>query len=152
PPWVVAAMDRMDNEKNMNYGGYFKRAVDWWIVFERSHGWVTSTKGLPTDNRPAEVANWLRIDRRNLNKLPAIANEEQYAVQWQQWWRTLQPDWRSVDNEDRLEQIGEGDWGHLDHPGKNGVLMALLSLMWWRDIATSKTLTDWYHAAKDLAW
>ncbi|KAI0663684.1 hypothetical protein C8Q70DRAFT_906185 [Cubamyces menziesii] len=152
PSWVVEAMDRMDNEKNVNYGGYFKRAVDWWVVFERSRGWVTSTKGLPTDERPAEVANWLRIDRRNLKKIPTIADETQYAAQWRAWWKALQPDWRSFDADNRLEQVGSGEWGVLDHPGKNGVLMTLLSLMWWRDIATSQTLHDWHHAARDVAW
>ena len=98
------------------------------------------------------MANWLRIDRRNLKKIPTIADETQYAAQWRAWWKALQPDWRSFDADNRLEQVGSGEWGVLDHPGKNGVLMTLLSLMWWRDIATSQTLHDWHHAARDVAW
>lgn len=87
-----------------------------------------------------------------MKKIPAIQDENQYATQWRNWWEALQPDWRTFDEDGRLEQVGSGEWGALDHPGKNGVLMVLLSLMWWQDIATSQTLHDWNHAARDVAW
>ena len=47
---------------------------------------------------------------------------------------------------------GSRDWSKLECPGKNGLLIVLLSLVWWREIATATTLEDWHAAAADVGW
>lgn len=39
----------------------------------------------------------------------------------------------------------------MDHPGKNGMFIALLSLMWWKEIATSTT-EKCQEAVLDISW
>lgn len=106
-------------------------------------------KGLPTNGRPEEVAEWLRFGRK-LGKNPAITDEEAYAQRWCVWWASLQPDWR-CDATGKCVRAGEGPWGILDHPGKNGMFIALLSLMWWKEVATSTT-EKCHEAIRDVSW
>ncbi|OSC99713.1 hypothetical protein PYCCODRAFT_1372698 [Trametes coccinea BRFM310] len=149
PEWVQGAMERM---LAGDYGDVFKRAVMWWAEFERRHLWTTASKNLPTDQRPKEIGNWLRLDRRKLSRTPAINDEAAYAKQWQCWWRKLQPDWREYDDLGHPVFGGEGSWGSLHQPGKNGILMVLLSLMWWKEIASPLTADEWQNAASDVLW
>ncbi|KAJ2965567.1 hypothetical protein NUW54_g14076 [Trametes sanguinea] len=128
------------------------RAAEWWTVLERSYSWQTSAKGLPTKNRPSQVAEWMRVHRRELTRHPAINDEVEYAQQWQQWWAGMQPEWRVLNADGWPVQDGIGSWESLTNPGKNGLLVVLLSLMWWRTVATSATMDSWTSAAADVAW
>ncbi|KAI0653949.1 hypothetical protein C8Q70DRAFT_897611, partial [Cubamyces menziesii] len=149
PAWIREAFDVME-AKGM--GDDFTRAVEWWTVIERQYGWRTSSKGLGTEHRPPEVSHWLRVLRRNLQRTPAIACETQYRTAWWCWWSGLQPSWRTQDGAERPVMAGEGPWHQLESPGKNGLVIVLLSLMWWREVATDSTLPDWHAAAADVRW
>ncbi|KAI0350002.1 hypothetical protein OH77DRAFT_1431488 [Trametes cingulata] len=101
------------------------------------------------ESRPAEVAEWLRFGRK-LDKNLHIADEASYAHLWVTWWTLLQPDWRK-DEHGGLIRAGQGPWGWLDHPGKNGLFIALLSLMWWKEVADC-TSAEWQEAVTDIGW
>ncbi|EIW53636.1 uncharacterized protein TRAVEDRAFT_94269, partial [Trametes versicolor FP-101664 SS1] len=149
PAWVRESFNHLEGR---GYGPEFMRAVEWWTVLERTYGWETSTKGLGTDRRPSEVGHWLRVLRRNLAKPPQIKKESQYAMLWWEWWAGLQPAWRECDDRGIPVIGGSGDWNALRAPGKNGLLIVLLSLAWWREAATNATMQRWTAALADVAW
>ena len=111
-------------------------------------------RGYGTTNRPAAIGNWFRIDRRKLTKSPEMPPEEEYAESWWKWWTGIQPDWRIRDEDGaRPSTDGEpGPWDDLERPGNNGMLVILLSLMWWHEIATEATFNDWTEAIRDVVW
>ena len=113
---------------------------------------MIQSKGLSAANRPEAVSHWLRVLRRDLAKSPSIQDEVGYAKQWWTWWSGLQPEWRGRDNHGRPMMSGDGAWDCLNKPGVNGMLIVLLSLSWWREIATTLTLDSWNAAAADVAW
>ncbi|KAH9855410.1 hypothetical protein C2E23DRAFT_701563, partial [Lenzites betulinus] len=149
PDWLRAAFDYMEAKR---LGDDFRRALEWWSVVERAYEFETSAKGLPTDHRPPEVQHWLRVNRRVLEKPPVIKNEEAYCSSWWLWWSTMQPEWRERDARGRPIAGGSGDWEVLNNPGKNGFLIILLTLVWWRDCASASTLGDWSAAVNDVSW
>ncbi|KAH9845987.1 hypothetical protein C2E23DRAFT_745137 [Lenzites betulinus] len=149
PKWVREAFDYLESKE---YGQMFMRVAEWWVILEHTYKWETSTKGLGTEQRPAEVAHWLRVLRRRFDRSPAIKDDVAYATQWWKWWTQLQPEWRQVDADGRAVIGGEGDWDVLKSPGKNGVLIVLLSLVWWREVATEHTVHLWTSAVADVGW
>ncbi|TFK79716.1 hypothetical protein K466DRAFT_605927 [Polyporus arcularius HHB13444] len=46
---------------------------------------------------------------------------------------------------------GEGDWQNLMVPGQNGLMMVILSLVWWKEVAET-TQAAWEAAVKDVSW
>lgn len=167
PGWLREAFDFMEGKR---LGSQFMCAIEWWTVLERAHKFETSVrlhdslssvlptdqhvsqaKGLGTDHRPPEVHHWLRVQRRNLHKPPNINDEHRYGASWWQWWASLQPDWRPRDEDGRPILGGSGDWEVLTRPGRNGLLIVLLSLVWWHDAAES-TRSEWEAAVKDVSW
>ena len=96
----------------------------------------------------------MRFDRRDLKKIPKnLGSEEEYSEAWAQWWAGLQPDWRPRDEDGSIRSgEGEGPWDDLVVPGSNGMFIVLLSLSWWKHIATEKTLLSWNNAVQDVNW
>ncbi|RDX40321.1 hypothetical protein OH76DRAFT_1459537 [Lentinus brumalis] len=149
PEWMRQSFDFLEAKQ---LGDDFMRALEWWTVIERSYNWESSGKGLSPAHRPEEVAHWLKVLRRNIAKSPVIKDEVSYAEKWWKWWAGLQPSWRIRDAQLRPVIGGEGDWEALKKPGKNGLLMVLLSLAWWSDAATAATRSQWDIAVKDVSW
>ncbi len=94
----------------------------------------------------------MRNQRRRYDKTPPIKDEPSYAELWWLWWSGLQPEWREKDEHDRPIIGGEGSWDCLERPGQNGLLLVLMSLAWWGEVASPTTKTDWIAAVKDVAW
>ena len=110
-------------------------------------------KGYATTHRPQAIGNWFRLDRRNLSRSPKMPPEVEYAELWWKWWAGLQPDWRVCNSQGRpLTKVGSGDWEVLVRPGNNGMLVVLLSLVWWREVASDVTLSCWNEAVCDVSW
>ncbi|TFK85716.1 hypothetical protein K466DRAFT_438882, partial [Polyporus arcularius HHB13444] len=150
PAWLREAFDFLIEK---DYGPMFKRAVQWWTVLERAYGLESAKKGLGTAGRPEEVGNWMRLDRRKLQKIPAMKCTKTYVEGWWSWWTQLQPSWRQHDLEGHpiLDGTIAGAWGKdLCRPGNNGVLLLLLSLVWWKEAASD--IGRWDLAVHDVAW
>ncbi|OJT12471.1 hypothetical protein TRAPUB_10979 [Trametes pubescens] len=149
PDWLREAFDFMEGKQ---LGDDFTRALEWWSVVERTYDFETSAKGLPTEHRPPEVQHWLRVNRRVLKKPPVIKNEDTYCSAWWRWWSAMQPEWRVRDSHGRPVAGGHGDWEVLKKPGKNGFLIVLLTLVWWRECASVSTMADCSAAISDVSW
>ncbi len=94
----------------------------------------------------------MRVLRRDLKKPPEIADEAEYCRLWWLWWGGLQPEWRLRDSSGRPVPGGNGDWDVLKNPGKNGLMMVLLSLSWWHGVLSSATRMEWQAAVIDVSW
>ncbi|KAI9056571.1 hypothetical protein FKP32DRAFT_1585928 [Trametes sanguinea] len=129
PAWLREAYDHMESKQ---LGSDFAHALEWWTVLERGYNFETSARGLPSKHRPPQVADWMRINRRDLEKPPII------------------PD--IGDSAGRPQIGGIGDWDCLENPGKNGILIVLLSLVWWRQQSTAASAHDWEAAVRDVGW
>ncbi|EIW56589.1 uncharacterized protein TRAVEDRAFT_81082, partial [Trametes versicolor FP-101664 SS1] len=150
PDWLRAGFDHMESKQ---LGKPFVRALEWWTVLERAYDFATSVScGLSAKGRPSEVGDWLRIQRRELDKFPIIKNESAYMTSWWKWWSGIQPEWRRQAGQGRPAIGGDGDWECLTNPGKNGMFIVLISLVWWREQATAQTLDDWAAAVADVEW
>ncbi|RDX40784.1 hypothetical protein OH76DRAFT_1365665, partial [Lentinus brumalis] len=151
PTWVK---DGYDELTRVDHGPHFARAVGWWATLERSYKWQSSRSGLGTHGRPPAIRHWLQINRRDYHKRPPIDNEEEFSKSWWVWWTSLQPEWRQLDARGRpvMNDTVADDWEPLTRPGLNGLLIVLLSLLWWKEIATQATEPDWDQAARDVSW
>ncbi|KAI0730522.1 hypothetical protein C8Q76DRAFT_612154, partial [Earliella scabrosa] len=149
PAWIREAYIHM-NTKSASESN-FARALVLWTELERAYGWKTSNKSLGAKNRPEAIGRWLRVDRRVLSKVPTMPPESDYADCWWTWWSGLQPAWRLRSDSGRPTVGGMGAWDDLRIPGKNGMLIVLLSLFWWHDIAVT-TRGEWDAALTDVLW
>lgn len=114
---------------------------------------LTQAQGLGTVSRPKEVAEWMKWGRK-LNKPPAITDISQFSQSWWGWWQGLQPAWRLRDSSNRplISSMVGDHWGGLVRPGKNGLLLVLLTLAWWKNVCTELTLFEWEAAVADVSW
>ncbi len=94
----------------------------------------------------------MRNQWRRYDKTPIIKDEASYAMLWWLWWGGLQPEWREMNERGRPIIGGRGSWERLERPGQNGLLLVLLALAWWGEVASPTTKEDWLAAAKDVAW
>jgi hypothetical protein len=91
-----------------------------------------SKQRLKNDNRPVEIATWLQnarpFDRSRIAYL--ITETASFALFGQRlsaWWRTIQPH----------KDISDPGihWDALDVSGQNGLLLVVVSLAWWGEVA-----------------
>ncbi len=95
----------------------------------------------------------MRLNRRKLQKIPAIKSTTAYTEGWWSWWTQLQPTWRRRGPEGRpiLDGVVGGGWGkNLCRPGNNSVLLLLLGLVWWKEVVPD--IGQWDVAVQDTAW
>ncbi|KAF7798118.1 hypothetical protein EIP86_009333 [Pleurotus ostreatoroseus] len=123
-----------------------------WVQLERAYRWESMRQGLQTDDRPKQIGHWMQYLRRDLKKTPEIQDVESYALAWWAWWRGMQPEWRvDVPLGGTMRRDGTGGWEKLRRPGKNGVLLVLLSLWWWK-AHPSADENAWAVAVEDVKW
>ncbi|KAF7795563.1 hypothetical protein EIP86_006725 [Pleurotus ostreatoroseus] len=148
PSWVQDAYDKF---KDADLGDEFKSIVESWIRLEKAYRWESLRQGLQTNDRPEQIGYWMQHLRRDLRKLPQIEDLDEYAQGWWAWWRGMQPDWRLADDGSELARDGTGGWDKLRRPGKNGMLLVLLSLWWWK---SHPSVADraWLAAVDDVQW
>ncbi|KAK6966800.1 hypothetical protein R3P38DRAFT_2815716 [Favolaschia claudopus] len=153
-PWfrdAYAAMTRID------LGPHFHALVAAWTRMEAASRFEHSESNLSPKLRPKQVGAWIAANRRGTD--PLVENPTEYAAQWQQWWDSLQPSWRSRDAEGRWSISatygGAGrEWGPLYRWGVNGVLSILASLYFWGCAVQSNQdlLPLWEAAVVDVVW
>lgn len=89
-----------------------------------------SGPGYPTISRPKELLEWINKDRP-LEHIE-IGKPAEFGVRWCAWWESLQPDERSnMTTEGLLEPHVDMTWWTVQKPGKNGLLLVMMSLVWW---------------------
>ncbi|KAJ7036477.1 hypothetical protein C8F04DRAFT_953941 [Mycena alexandri] len=120
-----------------------------WCKLERAYGLKNSTTPLPAAGRPQAIGDWVKGGRSTTRK-PKIVLEDHIAS-WIAWWDGMAPDWRIRDAEGNLLREREGAWGRLVRPGGNGMLTALICLVWWLE-GEGKTTERWLAAVRDANW
>jgi hypothetical protein len=90
---------------------------------------------------------------------PVVDDPATYAIQWQAWWDSLQPAWRTKDVDGQWLVVGGyGDggreWGPLYQWGINGVLSIVALLFFWGRAAHGNAeFCGWWEAAVgDVVW
>ncbi|KAJ7713595.1 hypothetical protein B0H14DRAFT_2644752 [Mycena olivaceomarginata] len=94
-----------------------------WVPTIRGHRGVDSDGAglaIRASGRPKQVGAWITNARGKRGTTPAVPDPATYAVEWQGWWDSLQPEWRRKEGDGRwsvTEGYGEGgrEWGLLYH-------------------------------------
>ncbi|KAJ3965931.1 hypothetical protein EV361DRAFT_809875, partial [Lentinula raphanica] len=117
-------------------GPQYNALIRLWVAFERKSSFDTPHKlaGLAAAKSPVVLSFWRKNRRRLLPKVDesGLCSPEFVAELWA-WWATLQPQWRSVDNDGKplpFEDFGD-DMAPLNKHGKNGWLCLLVCVKWW---------------------
>ncbi|KAJ6607967.1 hypothetical protein B0H10DRAFT_1816811, partial [Mycena sp. CBHHK59/15] len=89
---------------------------------------------LPSRGRPKQVGVWIAGGHWKRGKEPQVTDPAEYAVEWQGWWESLQPEWREKGQDGQWVWGAYGkddDWGRMMQWGVNGHLSLLASLYFW---------------------
>lgn len=87
---------------------------------------------------------------------PALGDLEKFAEKWRGWWASMQPAWRKLgDLSWPLVRRSHEDeeWPELMRGGKNGFVVVLISLAWWKAAAkTDSQVLKAASAIEDVEW
>lgn len=100
---------------------------------------------------PAEVSYWQKSHRcwRDQPLRPPTKQLSLFVTEWWSWWDGLQPVARGTKARGRSIRPTETmDLSTLRNPGRNGMLLIMVSLAWWRSLAGSAV--DWRRAVVDV--
>ncbi|PPQ79593.1 hypothetical protein CVT24_010043 [Panaeolus cyanescens] len=117
----------LPSQETEELGSEWVKLVEKWAEFEVKLNHAEMER-LPCDHRPNEVAQWVKRARDTW--YPTSIDAAQYAASFDQWWATLQPDWRLEDGEIQRHLV-EGDWSDLRRSGKNGLIVVVAALFFW---------------------
>jgi len=93
------------------------------------------------------------VKRRDGKKLPTNLDIATVGREFWKWWTKLNGDWRLTDDAGRLVPGGTGSWETLEHPGRNGLALVVMTLRWWYDVcATENDKEEWMVGLKDVYW
>ncbi|KAJ7810840.1 hypothetical protein B0H14DRAFT_2378828 [Mycena olivaceomarginata] len=129
-------------------GREWDEAVVKWTELERAYGMVNSTTPLPKRGRPEAIDKWVKGGRSA--KAPEIVLDK-HSKTWWSWWTGMAPSWRELDDNGRPVIGKSGPWEDLVKPGGNGLLTAMLCLVWWLGAAGEVT-QEWEAAVTDVKW
>ncbi|KAF9004960.1 hypothetical protein BDZ89DRAFT_914127, partial [Hymenopellis radicata] len=152
--------------KSDDLGPTFVALMKAWYELEKAHGFTNTTRdGLPAHSRPALVSAWIKNGRRTRVGANEKENDKtdrrKFVTQFQEWWRSVQPDWRTLDlNGDWSQKKGERDSFNLRARGTNGLSGVVGSLRWWKEELGNVTdgaerereMGVWEKAATDAIW
>ena len=68
------------------------------------------------------------------------------------WWASLQPQWRLLENGKVDSSLTDGDWDDLRKPGLNGLYSVLVALFYWgSQVGKGSAECDrWMKAVEDV--
>ncbi|KAJ7858431.1 hypothetical protein B0H13DRAFT_1901814 [Mycena leptocephala] len=148
PKWVTEAQKGLKIIASDGGEEEWMALTNLWYKLEASTNFTTG-KSLPSKGRPRAVAWWIQRARKGT---PPIADVEEFAEQWREWWRVLNPEWR-VGDKGKMRREGGSDWGALKVPGVNGLLSVLMCLKWWKGVlAAGAGDSGWKDAVDDVTW
>ncbi len=125
PPWVTKALKLF---RSVALGSEWDALLSRWLQFEQQSQFQGDTR-LGAKNRPGIVGDWIQRARPSEFHFK-IQGVRSFNKNFNVWWISLQPDWRTNDPSGVLLRSG-GDWGRLRCPGVNGLLSVLAALFFW---------------------
>lgn len=148
PAWAVS----LQLFCSITLGSEWDALLSNWVKFEEASGYQDGLR-LGTKNRPRAIADWIQNARKPTFR-PEIKNIGSFSVQFNAWWTSLQPDWRTNGPDTVLLRDGE-DWECLRRPGLNGLLSVIAALFFWGR-AMQKLPADagatWLEAVDDVSY
>ncbi|KAJ7022891.1 hypothetical protein C8F04DRAFT_1272085 [Mycena alexandri] len=144
PKWAVEGKGSLERGTEA-WGAEWTKLVGLWWELESSTGFRSLTKGFRTAGRPDEIGHWVKCARKGA---PSIVNAAAFAVNWEKWWKGINPKWR-VGTDGALKRGEVGGWDTLEAPGPNGFLNVLIGLKWWKDAGGDG---DWPGMVDDVTW
>jgi hypothetical protein len=98
-----------------------------------------------------QVSQWIKSKKKDIT---FVVNPRVYGGQFTQWWRTMQPSWRSEGDEDSLVRKTPQDenWEALRKGGTAGIYVVLMGLSWWVKAQRVVHDTDAWASVDDLLW
>ncbi|KAJ7160678.1 hypothetical protein C8R43DRAFT_881334 [Mycena crocata] len=166
PAWL---RDNVRVLTDMDLGCHYRALVETWIRLEERFGFDENPRsGLSKAARPTAVTEWIGSGRGLRKKGPydaGVTNLDAYAKEWQGWWDSLQPKWRTRLEDGTWERPEEyskkWDWDELWFPGQNGCASIVASLYFWGSAKQAlggaggwneKNQSLWEQALHDVVW
>lgn len=125
--------------KSRRFGADWLDCVAEWAELQ---GGVFTGANLPTYAaiRPQEIGFWLK-SCRPWKEVP-IKDAAYFSASWDKWWSAILPVSRASLNSN------EADWRRLDKMGKNGLVLVMVSLVWWGECTQGNT--SWLTAVREV--
>ncbi|KAF8120869.1 hypothetical protein EV363DRAFT_1302650 [Boletus edulis] len=112
---------------------------------------------LSMTNRPRFFEAWMQSHRTLKRKIvPDLNSISEFFEQYQQWWSSLQPNWRTNLQSEPFTKASppRPDWSKLCRTGPNGITLVVLALAWMSSYIRSDNalfpIYDLY--VKDATW
>ncbi|KAK7020342.1 hypothetical protein R3P38DRAFT_2535224 [Favolaschia claudopus] len=154
PKWFCDAFALMTAE---GLGCHYSALIAAWTRMEEASRFEQGPTRLPHRLRPQQVSTWITRGRRE--RPPNVDKPAEYAVIWQAWWDSMQPSWRTKEENGGWSVVkgyGQGgrEWGPLYHWGVNGVLSIVASLFCWGVAVKGNAdlRATWELAVNDVVW
>ncbi|KLO06048.1 hypothetical protein SCHPADRAFT_895783 [Schizopora paradoxa] len=158
PSWAIPLYEHLrvaftgdDEEKVLYHWAKLEKILD---------GSANRRRGLGCKFRPGAVLFWTSRNRL-LDKPPLDEIRRdltKYGEAWRSWYAGLMPAWRVAGNQSRwplLQQVPSDErWVDVRKGERNGILLLLLTLMWWKDASEpgSEARDEYESALDDVAW
>jgi len=135
--------------RTRNWGILWLLCLQAFVDFQQRAGFPDGGPSFPpsTSVRPREISVWMKNGRRWTDV--DLDDTERFGKQWWDWWHSLQPKSRIRRYQSRsTSPTLEMDWSGLQKPGKNGILLVMISLVWWG--SASSRDESWLAAIVDV--
>ncbi|KAH7876540.1 uncharacterized protein C8R40DRAFT_1068351 [Lentinula edodes] len=157
PPWFGQAFEFL----NRDFGVEYAELLQLWMRFEQIHQWKNPKSKLADLLRPRMLNDWSKRRSASIPALSTVALVQHSGESVWTWWCSLQPPWRSYSvSKNRLNPVSiyGTDWKSLNKSGKNGWMLIITCVKWWREGLESLTEDerqelekDWYTAMDDIS-
>jgi hypothetical protein len=130
--------------------------------FEAAWGFIDEGAQMGRDVHPPQVNGWLSRGRKwtlpptLVVDLSTRETAELWTGLWWNWWKSLQPRERSIENNGELSRPELADWSEMaELHGKNGLLQVMAMLVWWGEVAQKRdsgVQAEWLAAVNNVTW
>lgn len=150
------------------YAPLFSRTGEWgtpwehcaaaFLDLEQAAGFEMKSYQLPkSTKRPAALAQWIQSKRVTSGPVwdgLSVGDVSEFAGIWWEWWRAIQPAGRTTSESGSLSRVDGLDWKRLHKSGPNGLLLVLVVLVFWRNMARGDKVAagKWGEAVEDVTW
>ncbi|OJT01848.1 hypothetical protein TRAPUB_7680 [Trametes pubescens] len=138
------------------WGPRWQALVETYIELERRAGFVPRSRlQKPTDDRPPEIAAWMKYHRPLIDV--ELDDSSAFAESWWMWWYNNQPADRPTGKGGwyTTARGSLASWSDLYVTGPNGLLLFLLAAAWWGasvQNADTEAQQDWLDAVEDMSY
>ncbi|KAJ7669152.1 hypothetical protein B0H17DRAFT_949290 [Mycena rosella] len=156
PPWL---RDSIANLTKMDLGCHYVSVLAALVRLEKAARFEVKEgdcNRLPTTKQPKQISEWVRVGHSTkMKKMAVIKSVSKYGEEWDMWWNSIQPSWRTRDQEGNGEY--GTNWEQLDCSSVNGCLSAVGGLYFWgvaarASAASAADVQQWDNAVQNVVW